>query len=176
MSERIKLTEMELSQVIRYGKGYDERKTKLIKQILEDQEKVEQSKQLATALAGANQILASQLDEIKQLKKDEMNKQGMLAREMSMSASLLKQRDDLKDQRDKLIKTVAGMGNVHQKLLRRSEKLDKIKEFADKIKKSELSIRYKTLQECAEAGTDDAWWLLEIYKILEEKDEPNTTT
>ena len=42
----MKLTEMELSQVVRYGKGFEKRSEQTIKQILENQEKAEKYDEL----------------------------------------------------------------------------------------------------------------------------------
>ncbi|KKN55027.1 hypothetical protein LCGC14_0586280 [marine sediment metagenome] len=46
------------------------------------------------------------------------------------------------------------------------QKLEEMKEFVRQQTVLELD-GYKNLQEAAEAGTTDAWWLLELGKILD---------
>jgi len=45
------------------------------------------------------------------------------------------------------------------------ETLEAVKEFVRQQTVLELD-GYKSLQECAEAGTSDAWWLLKLKEIL----------
>jgi len=115
---------------------------KLKKQILEDQEKASSYNALNEFSKQQTALITKQVEEIKQLKKDDMNRQGLLSREMSMSASLLKQRDQYKQHNKELIALVEKANNNVERMLvieeKNKKKLAKIKELHDNIDVGEL--------------------------------------